>query len=118
VDVEITYDEKWRNFVGRVYANEAEGIPKDHLAEIADLLKREGVKGVSLRSDGSVLRFTGAFRDSVLARLGIKPELPLGEPPAVQHLGGLKFKIGDREVEFGRGYVKGGYEFYAVLKMP
>jgi len=103
VDVEITYKEKWQGFVGYLSANVAEGILREHLAEIAELLKREGVRGVSLMSDGRVLKFTGAFRDSVLARLGIEPELPLGEPPAVQHLGGLKFKIGDREVELAGG---------------
>jgi len=118
VDVEITYDEKWRGFVGYVYASEAKGISKDHLAEIEKLLKREGIGGVSLTAYGKQLRFTGAFRDSVLARLGIRPELPPGEPPAVEHLGGYKFKIGDREVEFGKGYVKGGYEFYAELTLP
>lgn len=35
----------------------------------------------------------------------------------MEHLGGFKFKIGDKEVEFGRVYVKGGYEFYAVLRL-
>jgi len=29
----------------------------------------------------------------------------------------LSSKIGDKEVEFGRVYVKGGYEFYAVLRL-
>jgi len=66
----------------------------------------------------ALLQFTGAFRDSVLAKLGIEPELPPGEPPAVQHLGGLKFKIGDEEVEFARRNVKGVEEFYAELKFP
>jgi len=66
--------------------------------------------------DGKELYFTGAFRDSVLSRLGVKPELPPGEPPTVGFLGGLKFKVNDKEVEFGRGHVKGGYEFYAELK--
>jgi len=120
VDVEIkSYPRKdGVGFIGRVSANEAEGIRKEHLAEIADLLKREGVKGVSLISDGEVLYFTGAFRDSVLRKLGIRPELPPGKPPSVQHLGGYKFRVGDKEVEFGRGYVKGGYEFYSELKFP
>jgi len=116
VDVEITYDEKWRGFAGYVYANEAKGILREHLAEIAQLLRNEDIEGVSLVAHGKQLRFSGAFRDSVLANVGVKPELPPGEPPAVQHLGGLKFKINDREVEFSRGYVKGGYEFYAELK--
>jgi len=105
-------------FVGYVYASEAKGISKDHLAEIADLLKREGIGGVSLRSDGKGLRFTGAFRDSVLRRLGVKPELPQGEPLAVQHLGGFRFKIGGREVEFARRNVRGVEEFYAELTFP
>jgi len=87
------------------------------LAEIADLLKREGVVGVSLVRDGKQLQFSSRFRDSVLARLGIRPELPPGEPPAVQHLGGFKLKIGDREVEFGMKAM-GPYEFYAELRFP
>jgi len=121
VDVEIEpyrYKDGRVRFFGRVYANEAKGISKEHLAEIADLLKREGVKGVSLERDGIWLEFSGAFRDSVLRELGVKPELPPGEPPAVQHLGGLKFRVGGQEVEFARGYVKGGYEFYAELTFP
>jgi len=36
---------------------------------------------------------------------------------AVEHLGGFKFKIGYKEVKFGKVYVKGGYEFYAVLRL-
>jgi len=72
---------------------------------------------VSLRGDGKQLQFTGAFCDSVLARLGIRPDLPPGEPPAVQHLGGLKFKVGDRKVEFDLKAM-GPYEFNAVLKFP
>ena len=105
-------------FFDRVYANVAEGIPKDHLAEIADLLKRRGVEGVSLWGNGKVLEFSGAFRNSVLARLGIRPELPPGEPAAVEYLGGHKFKINDREVEFARRNVRGVEEFYAELKFP
>jgi len=103
-------------FIGYVYANEAKGILREHLAEIADLLKRKGIEGVSLIAHGRALQFSGAFRDSVLGKLGIKPEFPPGEPPAVQHLGGFRFRVGDREVEFARGYVKGGYEFYAEPK--
>jgi len=121
VDVEIeSYSDKYGgiHFVGFIYTKEAEGISKDHLAEIAELLKRKGIGGVSLRSDGKELYFSGVFRDSVLARLDIEPELPPGEPPAVQHLGGLRFKIGDREVDFERKIVSGRYEFYAVLKFP
>jgi len=49
----------------------------------------------------------------VLKRLGIEPEPPLGEPPAVEHLGGLKFKIGDGEVEFGEKVIGKTKEFYA-----
>jgi len=69
------------------------------------------VEGVLLQDDGKELRFTGVFRDSVLSKLGVKPELPQGKPPAVQHLGGLKLKVGDREVEFGNGP-------YAKLTFP
>jgi len=103
-------------FIGRVYANVAEGIFKEHLREIAELLKREGVKGVSLVHDGKELQFTGAFRDSALRKLGIRPELPPGEPPSVQHLGGLRFRVGDREVEFGPKAVGARRELYAELK--
>jgi len=76
------------------------------------------VKGVSLWGDGKQLKFTGAFRDSVLRRLGIEPELPPGEPPAVQYLGDLKFRVGDREVEFDERVFGKTREFYAELKFP
>jgi len=105
------------HFIGFIYANKAKGILRDHLAEIAELLKREGIKGVSLITYGKQLQFTGAFRDSVLARLGVELELPHAEPAMVEYLGGLKFKVGDREVEFGGRYVKGPYEFYAELRL-
>jgi len=121
VDVEIEpyhFKDGRAGFIGRVYANEAEGILREHLREIADLLKREGVVGVSLVRDGKQLQFSGRFRDSVLKRLGIRPELPPGEPPAVQYLGGLKFKIGDREVEFGVEAMGARRELYAELKFP
>jgi len=88
------------------------------LAEIAELLEREGIKGVSLSSDGKRLQFSGVFRDSVLAKLGVRQELLPGKPPAVQHLGSLKFRVSGQEVEFDRGYVKGDYEFYSDLKFP
>jgi len=101
VDIEIEpywYKDGRVGFIGYVYANEAMGISKDHLAEIASLLEREGIKGVLLAARGKQLKFTGAFRDSVLNKLGIRPELPPGEPPDVQHLGDFKFKVGGREV--------------------
>jgi len=107
-------------FRGHVYANEAKGIDKEHLAEIAKLLEERGVEGVAYYEyeKSAFLRFTGRFRDSVLRKLGIEPELPPGEPPAVQHLGGLKFKIGDREVEFGEKVIGKTREFYAELIFP
>jgi len=104
-------------FRGLVYANEAGGIRREHLVEIAELLRREGLKGMSLRSDGKTLEFTGVFRDSVLGRLGTSPEFPRAEPVAVEHLGGLKFKVGGYEVEFGKKTIGNTREFYAVLKM-
>jgi len=67
---------------------------------------------------GALLQFTGAFRDSVLRELGVKPELPLGEPLAVQHLGSLKFKVGDREVEFDKRVEGKRRELYAELEFP
>jgi len=114
VDVEIKPYQLSGNrirFRGFIYANKTKDILKEHLAEIADLLKHRGVERVLLQDDGKALEFTGAFRDSVLSKLGVKPELPQGEPPAVQYLGGLKFKVGDREVEFGNG-------LYAKLTFP
>jgi len=104
-------------FRGYISASKAKGILRDHLAEIAELLKRKGMKGVSLRGGGKVLEFSGAFRNSVLSKLGISPELPRAEPVAVEHLGGYRFKVGSCEVEFDRGYVKGGYEYYAELRL-
>jgi len=118
VDVEITYRGENQGFRDLVSANVAEGILRGHLAEIADLLKREGVKGVSLITQGRVLKFSGRFRDSVLRKLSVRPELPPGEPPAVQHSGGFKLKIGDREVEFGERVFGKTREFYAELKFP
>jgi len=123
VDVEIKpyYFKDGRiGFKDRVYANEAEGIYKEHLAEIAELLKRIGVEGIAYYDQGrkgALLQFTGVFRDSVLGRLGISPQLPRAEPVAVRHLGGYKFRVGDREVEFGVKAM-GPYEFYAELKFP
>jgi len=115
VDVEITYKGKEQGFIGRVYTSETKGILREHLAEIARLLEEKGVKGVAYYEydyeKRAFLQFTGAFRDSVLRELGIRPELPPGEPPAVQYLGGLRFKIGDREAEFGDG-------LYAKLEFP
>jgi len=113
VDVEIkSYPRKdGVGFIGSISANVAGGISKVHLAEIVDLLKREGVKGVSLKSNGKQLQFSGRFRDSVLRKLGIRPELPPGEPPVVEYLGGLRFRVSDKEVEFGN-------EFDTALKFP
>jgi len=96
----------------------AEGILREHLAEIVELLEHKGIRGVSLVRDGKELYFTGAFRDSMLDRLGIMPELPPGEPPAVQYLGGFRFKIGDREVEFVERAFGKTREFYTELKFP
>jgi len=106
VDVEIKpqpHKDGRAHFIGYIYANVAEGILREHLAEIGKLLEHNGVKGVAYYEfkKGARLQFTGAFRDSVLAWLGIRPELPPGEPPAVQYLGGFRFRVGDREVEFG-----------------
>ena len=106
VDVEMKpqpHKDGRAHFIGYIYANVAEGILREHLAEIGKLLERNGVKGIAYYEfkKGARLQFTGAFRDSVLARLGIRPELPQGEPPAVQYLGGFRFRVGDREVEFG-----------------
>jgi len=113
VDVEITYRGKRQGFIGHVSVNLAKGLLREHLAEIARLLKRRGVEGVAYYEykKSAYLRFTGVFRDSMLKKLGIKQELPPGEPPAVQYLGGLKFRVGNREVEFGN-------EFYAKLTFP
>jgi len=123
VDVEIRpYRDKGGKigFRGRVFVKVAEGILREHLVEIADLLKRGGVEGVAYYEYGerAFLHFTGAFRDSVLSKLGVRLELPPGEPPAVEYLGGLKFKAGDREVEFREEIVSGRYEFYAELMFP
>jgi len=119
VDFEITpYQRKdGIRFRGYVYANGAEGILRDHLAEIAELLKRKGVKGVSLRSDGKVLEFSGAFRNSVLAKVDVSPEPPRTEPIAVEHLGGFRFKVGDKEVEFSVKAIGARRELYAELRL-
>jgi len=118
VDVEITYKGERQGFIGYISANKGKGILREHLAEIADLLKRRSVEGVSLVHNDKELYFTGAFRDSVLAKVGIKPELPPGEPAAVQYLGGLKFKVGDREVEFSPKAVGARRELYAEVTFP
>jgi len=116
-DIEITYKGEGQGFKGYVFANKTKGIRREHLAEIAQLLRDEGVEGVSLKNDGRELQLTGAFRDSVLSRLGIVPELPRAEPIAVEHLGGSRFKIGGREVEFGVKAMGARREFGAVLKL-
>jgi len=123
VDVEIRphpHKDGGVRFVGRVYANVIKGILREHLAEIAQLLRDKGMEGFAYYEyeKRAFLQFTGVFRDSVLDELGIKPELPRGEPPAVQHLGGIRFKVGGREVEFREVVVSGRYEFYAKLTFP
>ena len=120
VDIEITYKGKKQGFIGRIYVNVAEGVLKEHLAEIEKLLKRNDMEGVAYYEyeKTTFLLFTGAFRDSVLDRLGIEPELPPGEPAEVKHLGGLRFKIGDKEAEFGKKVIGKTREFYAVLMFP
>ena len=123
VDVEIRpypHKDGGIRFRGHVYANGAKGIDKEHLAEIAKLLEERGVEGVAYYEyeKKAYLQFTGAFRESVLVKVGIRPELPPGEPPAVQHMGGLRFKIGGREVEFGERAFGKTREFYAELKFP
>jgi len=118
VDIELTYKGKGIGFRDLVSANAAEGILKKHLAEIAELLRNKGVEGVAYYEyEKSVyLQFTGAFRDSVLARLGIRPELPPGEPAEVRYLGGLKFRVSGREMEFREKAMGARREFYAELK--
>jgi len=121
VDIEIEpyhFKDGRIGFFYRISANEVEGIYREHLTEIVKLLKDKGVEGVSPIAHGKQLQFTGAFRDSVLRRIGIEPEFPPGEPPAVQHLGGYKFKVGDRKVEFGPKAFGKTREFYAELMFP
>jgi len=123
VDVEIKsyqYKDGKVRFFDHVFANEAKGILREHLAEIAKLLKREGVEGVTYQEHEkkAYLQSTGRFRDSVLRKLGVKPELPRGEPLAVQHLGGFKFRVGGQEVEFRERAEGARREFYAELKFP
>jgi len=122
VDFELKprqYKDGGIGFEGRVYANVAEGIYREHLAEIAELLRRERVRGVAYYKyeKRAFLQFTGVFRDSVFGKLDIAPELLEGEPVAVEYLGGSRFKIGDREVEFMERDVKGLEKFYAELKL-
>jgi len=120
VDLEIKPSQRISGkiaFIGYVYANAIKGIHREHLVEIAELLKRDDAEGVTVVKGGKKLQFTGAFRDSVLSRLGITPELPRGEPAVVEHLGGYRFKVGNREVEFGVRVFGKAREFYAVLKL-
>jgi len=79
-------------FKGHVYANKAVGIRKEHLAKIAEPMEEKGVACYYREQKETRLDFSGAFRDSVLAKLGIAPELSRAEPTAVEHLGGFKFK--------------------------
>jgi len=122
VDIEIEpyRDEGGVRFRGRIFANKAEGILREHLREIAEVLKGKGVDGVAYYEYEKkiYLYFTGAFRDSVLGKLGIEPELPPGEPPAVQHLGSLKFRVGNCEVELSPMAMGARRELYAVLMFP
>lgn len=54
----------------------AEEIFREHLTEISHLLRDRGVEGVTYYeyAKNAFLHFTSAFRDSVLAKVGIKPE--------------------------------------------
>jgi len=67
------------------------GICKEHLAKIAELMEEKGVACYYREQKETRLDFSGAFRDSVLAKLGIAPELSRAEPMAVEHLGGYSF---------------------------
>jgi len=125
VDFEIDYR---RSFSSSVYANKAEGIYEEHLREIAEILVRNGVRGVSYSRlfNIGVLDFSVVFlisvldklgiRNSAFSRLGVVPELPRVELITVEYLGGYRFKIGGKEVEFGvdEDDIK---KFYAELRL-
>jgi len=51
-------------------------IFREYLTEIVRLLRDGGVEGVTYYeyAKNAFLHFTSAFRDSVLAKVGIKPE--------------------------------------------
>ncbi|MEM1598102.1 MAG: hypothetical protein QXP31_03865 [Pyrobaculum sp.] len=102
VDVEIKYDEKRKRFRGSLYANEYEGIYKEHLAELYQMFEREGLPVTPKWEGGEIkeLVFYGGFRDELLRRIGYQPEPVSAEPAAVKHLGGLVFEVDGVRVVF------------------
>jgi len=108
-DFVIIYDKKKERFIGGISVNEVDGIYEEHLVEIFQLLKKRGVRGVSLSTYGKLLIFTGVFRDVVLGRIPLK--WPRAKPAAVEYLGNRKFRINSYEVEFNSDDI-------AKLKMP
>ncbi|MEM1616353.1 MAG: hypothetical protein QW452_10355 [Pyrobaculum sp.] len=106
VDVEIKYAGYKAGFQGWLYANEAEGIYREHLAELYGLFKGEGLEVTPMwdekenRREVRGLVFYGGFRKALLTRIGYVPEPVSAEPATVKHLGGMRFEVDGREVAF------------------
>ncbi|MEM0182306.1 MAG: hypothetical protein QXK62_08930 [Thermoproteus sp.] len=119
VDIEVRYREGQKRFLGRLCANEGEGIFKEHLGELYRLLKAEGLRVTPIWSGGGVkeLVFYGGFREELLRRIGRRSELIAAEPAAVKHLGGMRFEVDGRLVEFGERALHGKLQPYAVIQL-
>ncbi|MEM1598456.1 MAG: hypothetical protein QXP31_04990 [Pyrobaculum sp.] len=92
---------------GYINANAAEGVYREHLAEIHQLLADAGLP-TYLRRDSRMLEFYGGFLKEALRRIGLGP--------SVRYLGNNKFEVDRRVVEFSPRQ-RGRYaEMGAVLK--
>ncbi|MEM3326337.1 MAG: hypothetical protein QXK63_02710 [Thermoproteus sp.] len=122
VDFWIRY--RGRQFRGHINVNGYRGIYEAHLVHIRNLARRlvdeelgEGeAVGVYLAPSRRALEFYGTFRDAVLKRVGYSPEPASAEPASIKYLGGMRFKVEDRVVEFGVKRKGVGAEPYAKIR--
>lgn len=126
VDFWIKY--KGRQFRGHINANEYRGIYQKHLVQIKNLAGRLvdeelGGKavGIYLAPHKKVLEFYGPFRDAVLKRVRYHPQPALAdalaEPALIKYLGGMRFEVDGRVVEFGVRRRGMGAEPYATIRL-
>jgi len=122
VDFELRKYRKGRFEVllGMLYEKRLDGVSKEHLREIVDLLRQMGMRGVAyyeIKGRVGALYFSGRFLKSFIKTFGAPP-IRDDTPPWIEHLGGFEYGIGNYVVKFRRGgkEVKRGY--FATLNLP
>jgi len=122
VDFELKKYRKGRfeAVLGMLYEKRLEGVSKEHLREIAKLLRQMGMQGVAyyeIKGKVGVLYFSGCFLKSFIKTFGTPP-IRDGTPPWIEHLGGFEYGIGNYVVKFRRRgkEIKMGY--FATLSLP